>query len=197
MKLYNLFEEVIFEQTEKLLVESVSDQQVIDAIKNKYHVHILYDDYPDAVPSVPPSKRYIEVYDLGVSKAGNKAISAWQMGGPSKTTKGGAWKMFRLDRIRAWMPTKVKWKRSISDLYPNDTNVPKFNNVGNKLMTNIIAKADVSQQSDIKPIAKVKTEPKNSAYVAKGPAKPNIKPSPIDTSKTTASKDNKKEKINV
>lgn len=197
MKLYKLFEEVIFEETEKLLVESVSDEQVIDAIKNKYHVHILYDDYPNAVPSVPPSKRYIEVYNLGKTMAKNKAIRAWQMGGPSKTTKGGAWKTFRLDRIRAWMPTKVKWKKSISDLYPNDPNVPKYNNAGDKLMTSIIAKADVSQQDEIKPIAKVKTEPKNSAYVAKGPAKPNIKPSPIDTSKTTASKNNKQEKIKV
>jgi hypothetical protein len=210
VKLYNLFEEVILEQTGQLLVESVSEQQVIDAIKNKYHVHILYDDYPDRVPSVPPSKRYIEVYNLGLTKAGNKAIRAWQMGGPSKTTKGGAWKMFRLDRIRAWMPTKVKWNRTISDLYPNDPNIPKYNKTNggdDKLMTNIIAKADIAgptltisktQKPKQKPYEKLLAQrlaKKDSAYVAKGNAKPNVKPSPLDTSKTTAPKNNKIEKI--
>lgn len=211
MKLYNLFEEVIFEETAMLLLESVSEQQVIDAIKNKYHVHILYDDYPNAVPSVPPSKRYIEIYVLGVTTAGNKAIRAWQMGGPSKTTKGGAWKVFRLDRIRAWMPTKVKWAKSISDLYPNDPSIPTYNKTNggsDKLMTSIIAKADVSVPTPTPAPAQVKTirqkpyekllaqklAKKDSAYISKGAAKPNVKPSPLDTSKTTAPKNNKQQK---
>jgi hypothetical protein len=139
MKLYNLFEEIIFEEREKLLYEGVSDQQINDAINNKYHVHITYDDYPDAVPSVPPSKRYIEVYNLAVTKAGNKAIRAWQMGGPSKSApKKAGWKIFRLDRIRSWTPLKVKWKNAISDLY---SDVPKYNKNGDKTMSRVINKA--------------------------------------------------------
>jgi hypothetical protein len=80
MKLYNLFEEIILEE-KRLLAENVSDQEINDAIKGKYNINILYDDYPDAVPSVAPSKRYIQVYNLAETKAGNKAIRAFQIFG--------------------------------------------------------------------------------------------------------------------
>lgn len=188
MKLYNLFEEIILEETEKLLLENVSDQQVIDAIKNKYHVHILYDDYPDAVPSVAPSKRYIEVYNLGVTTAGNKAIRAWQMGGPSKTVKGAAWKIFRLDRIRAWMPTKVKWKQTISNLYPNNPNIPKYNDSNggsDKSMIRLIAKADISQQ--VPQPQPTKAAPKKDDRIEKLQKLSQMRHKKQNTSKTTAS----------
>lgn len=123
MKLYNLFEEVILEK--ELLTEGVSDQQIIAAIEGKYNVNILYDDFPNETPSVPPSKRYIQVYALGNTKSGNKAIRAFQIFGGSKTTpKQGAWKIFRLDRIRGWFPTKMKFYTPVSDL---DTMIPKYN----------------------------------------------------------------------
>lgn len=139
MKLYNLFEEVILEE-KSLLTESVSEQEVLDAIKNKYNVNILYDDFPDAVPSVPPSKRYIQVYNLSETKAGNKAIRAYQIFGGSKTTpKSGAWKIFRLDRIRGWFPTKVKFAKPISDKGPN---IPMYNKNGDRTMSRVINKVE-------------------------------------------------------
>lgn len=137
MKLYKLFEELILE-SKKLLSENVSDQQVNDAIANKYNVNILYDDYPDQTPSVPPSKRYIQVYNLAETKAGNKAIRAFQIFGGSKTTpRQGAWKIFRLDRIRGWFPTKVKFAQPVSN---KDPNIPTYNNNGDRTMSRVINK---------------------------------------------------------
>lgn len=139
MKLYNLFEEIILEE-KSLLKENVTDQQVLDAIKNKYNVNILYDDFPDATPPVPPSKRYIQVYNLAETRAGNKAIRAFQIFGGSKTTpKEGAWKIFRLDRIRGWFPTKVKFAKPVSDLSPN---IPTYNKTGDRAMSRVINKVD-------------------------------------------------------
>ena len=83
MKLYNLFEEVIFEEVEKnlrLISEGVSADVVKAAIDGKYNVNILYRDYEDQ----PPSKRYIQVYNLSKTKGGNDAIRAYQIFGASK-----------------------------------------------------------------------------------------------------------------
>lgn len=148
MKLYSLFEQVILEE-KSLLTENVSDQQVIDAINGKYNVNILYDDYPDAQPAVPPSKRYIQVYNFAETKAGNKAIRAFQIFGGSKTTPGhGAWKIFRLDRIRGWIPTKVKFAVPVSD---KDASLPKYNNQGDRTMARVFNKVDFNNpQPEIK-----------------------------------------------
>lgn len=142
MKLYNLFEQIILEEvaTARLLTENVSDQDVIAAIDGKYNVNILYDDYPERTPAVAPSKRYIQVYDLGYTKGGNKAISAYQIFGGSKTTpRTGAWKIFRLDRIRGWYPTKVRFKQPVSNLSPN---IPNFNPNGNNAFSSLIKKVN-------------------------------------------------------
>lgn len=134
MKLYKLLNDIILEESliaASLLTENVSDDQIIDAINNKYNVNILYDDYPDAVPSVPPSKRYIQVHNFSDTKAGNKAIRAYQIFGGSKTTPGnGEWKIFRLDRIRAWLPTKMKFYRPMVKFNPNgDKSMSKVHNI--------------------------------------------------------------------
>jgi hypothetical protein len=140
MKLYKLLEEIILEE-KRLITEGVSDQEVIDAINGKYNVNILYDDFPDTVPAIPPSKRYIQVYDFIETKAGNKAISAYQIFGGSKTTpKDGAWKIFRLDRIVDWYPTKMKFDKPISDLQSYNKSNPKFNPTGNRAASRIINK---------------------------------------------------------
>lgn len=142
MKLYNLFEEIILEE-KRLLAENVSDQEINDAIKGKYNINILYDDYPDAVPSVAPSKRYIQVYNLAETKAGNKAIRAFQIFGGSKTTpKEGAWKIFRIDRIRGWFPTNMRFYKPVSDL---DTNIPTYNKYGDRAMSRVMNKVDFNK----------------------------------------------------
>jgi predicted DNA-binding transcriptional regulator YafY len=139
MKLYNLFEQVIFEEVEKnrqIISEGVSTDDVKKAIDGKYNVNILYRDYENQ----PPSKRYIQVYNLSETKAGNEAIRAYQIFGGSKTTpKTGAWKIFRLDRIEGWYPTKMKWDNPVSDY---DVNIPSYNQLGDKTMSVVIKKVD-------------------------------------------------------
>lgn len=212
MKLYKLFEEVIFESTGKFLItENVSDDQIIDAINGKYNVNITYDDYPDSETPVAPSKRYIQIYNFAETKAGNKAIRAFQIFGGSKTTpKQGAWKIFRLDRIRSWQPTKVKWQNPVSD---KDPNIPKYNSNGDKTMSKVFNKVNIGQNIGNKPpkqnnksvpisnnkvnpnsvqtpVPKVK--PKSSAKTQQSSYISNDNPLPTNTSTTTAPKKLKK-----
>lgn len=138
MTIYNLFESVILEEVAKqvkLLTEGVSLDVVNKAIDDMCNVNITYDDYPDANPPVPPSKRYIQIYNQGNTKANNGAIRAFQIFGGSKTTpKNGAWKTFRLDRIRSWQQTKMKFNSPISD---KDKSIPTYQpDHDNKMMNN-------------------------------------------------------------
>lgn len=142
MKLYNLFQELILEEIERnktLLTEGVSFDDVKAAIDGKYNVNILYRDYEDQ----PPSKRYIQVYNLAKTKGGNDAIRVYQIFGASKKgNKNGFWKIFRLDRIEGWFPTKVKWSKPVSDI---DTSVPKYNATGDRSMSNVMHKVNLNQ----------------------------------------------------
>jgi hypothetical protein len=80
---------------------------------------------------------------LVVTTAGNDAISAWQIGGGSKQDeKNGYWKIFRLDRIEGWFPTKMKYYKPISDVDPSS---PKYNQNGNKLFSRVIHQANFNQ----------------------------------------------------
>lgn len=150
MKLYNLFEEVIFEgikKNQQLINEGISRDSVIDAINGMYHVNIEYKDYEDQ----PPSKRYIQVYTLGKTKSNNDAIRAYQVFGGSKTTpKSGSWKIFLLDKIVGWYPTNKKFYNPVSDY---DASIPAYNQTGDKSFNQVDAKIDMNkftrQRSDI------------------------------------------------
>lgn len=137
-KLYKIFDSIILEELEikkRSLNENVSKDAVMDAIKNRYNVNITYDDYPNSPVPVAPSKRYIQVYNFSDTIAGNEAIRAFQIFGGSKTTpQKGAWKIFRLDRIRSWEPTKVKFARPVSD---KDPSIPTYNGNGDKTMQRV------------------------------------------------------------
>lgn len=151
MKLYNLYQEVILEETQKklsLLTEAISDGQVKAAIEGKYNVRIKYRDYEDGRP---PSSRYVQIYVLGTTTAGNEAIRAFQINGWSKTTpKHGAWKIFRLDRIESIEKTNMKWYNPVSDYDPS---IPSYNQAGDDTFASIIAQVDPEgfnrQRSDI------------------------------------------------
>ena len=143
MKLYNLFESIILEEIEKnrqIISEGVSSDDVNAAINGKYNVNILYRDNVNQ----PPSKRYIQVYNFSKTKGGNDAIRAYQIfGGSKKGQNKGFWKIFRLDRIEGWYPTKVKWQKPVSDLDPN---IPKYNANGDRSMSQVMNKVNVNQQ---------------------------------------------------
>ena len=139
MKLYNIFQELIFEEISKKisLNESVSSDEIKAAIDGKYNVNILYRDFEDQ----PPSKRYIQVYAFAKTKAGNDAIRAYQIfGGSKKGNKNGFWKIFRLDRIEGWYPTNVKWLQPVSNL---DSSIPKYNVNGDRSMSQVMYKVKI------------------------------------------------------
>ena len=119
MKLYNLFEEVIFEESQKhlgLITEDVSDDDLIYAIMNRKAVNILYRDFKDQ----PPSKRYILPTVYGQLFNGNYAIRAQQISGASKKgNKYASTKIFRIDRIEGWYPTNMTIYEPVDNYNPN------------------------------------------------------------------------------
>ncbi len=120
MKLYNLFKEVIIEESQKhirLLTEGVDVDNVRKAIDDKNMINIMYRPEEDNVLS----KRYVAVYHLGKTTAGNDAIRVYQVNGGNRKTSD--WKTFRLDRIEGWQPTKMKWYNPISDY---DDTIPDY-----------------------------------------------------------------------
>lgn len=211
MKLYNLFEDIILEAVKnaELLMESVDFNTVRDSIENKYNVNIVYID-GDGVRT----SRYIQPYVLGDTLAGNKAIRAYQIFGGSRTmvTKGeqaqGGWRIFRLDRIVDWKPTKMRFTVPVSDLPSFMMNRGRFNPNGDKMFNRIdvIAKFGGGQpmqepvevpiqraKTDLSPkiprIAKPTPKPnvKQNSYSTGKDPKPTVEPKkPVDTSRTTS-----------
>lgn len=118
-----------------ILNESVSPQEIINAIKKRYEVKIKYkaDDDPKG-----QGERIIQPVAYGLTKSGNPVIRAFQPYGDTKT-KTPHWKMFRLDRIEGWtgMP-----KRKFTEP-PGDSNAEgAFNPNGDKSMSTVYVIAD-------------------------------------------------------
>lgn len=144
MKLYNLYEEVILEG---LITESVSTDQVIKAIDGEYanngkkfirRIRINYDgdDVKDKFGNTTiegKGWRNIVVHAYGKHKLhpNREVIRAYQVHGDSLRTPDSpnGWKLFRLDRISKWMPTKLKYWGPI-EIEGQDTNM-----LGDKSMT--------------------------------------------------------------
>lgn len=99
--------------TRGILWESVSANDINDAIDNHRRVLINYDG-DDKVNRGP---RMIEVYAYGLTSGGNPVIRAWQQIGKSQSNRPTAWKYFRLDRITQWKPTNQTFSHPASFYY--------------------------------------------------------------------------------
>jgi len=120
MRLYSILNELILEAT--------SDAEVSDAIVKHNRVKIRYQE-----PNGSYSTRYLESYVLGLSKAGNPIVRAYQYAGDTTTEIG--WKTFRLDRIMDWEEMNERpFSNPISDRV---TGIPKYNRLGDGSMTRI------------------------------------------------------------
>jgi predicted DNA-binding transcriptional regulator YafY len=112
-----------------LICEIASLDSVMNAIKQKQRVIIYYDgDEPGG-----RGLRDIEPVCLGVSKAGNKVVRAWDSEGASHTGFKGeqplpGWRLFRLDKILSLKPTG----ENFTEMRPN------FNPDGDKSMISVI-----------------------------------------------------------
>ena len=126
MKLYSLLNEIILEVASRTEVER--------AITNHDRVRIYYGG--DEVEA--EGERFIEPYVLGLSKAGNPILRAYQYKGVTDTEQPG-WKTFRLDRMLDWDETnEFPFNTPISDRVRN---IPKYNPNGDRSMITIYKQA--------------------------------------------------------
>ena len=124
------------ESLKGLILEIASIESVVNSIKRK-QVIVLY--YTGDAPG-GDGLRTIEPVCLGVSKAGNKVLRAWDYEGASHTATLGTqplpgWRLFRLDKITSYKPNGQVFNEMR----------PKFNPNGDKSMVSIITLANFSQ----------------------------------------------------
>ena len=115
-----------------LICEIASLDSIVDAIKNRQVVIIYYDGDEPGGRGI----RQIEPVCLGVSKAGNKVLRAWDSEGASHTGYKGeqplpGWRLFRLDKILSNKPT--------GEVYNQPR--PGYNFNGDKSMVSVILNA--------------------------------------------------------
>jgi predicted DNA-binding transcriptional regulator YafY len=119
----------LVDSVKSLITEIASLNDIQNTIKKKQITVIFYDgDEPGG-----RGLRDIEPVCLGVSKAGNKVLRAWDNEGASHTAYKGeqplpGWRLFRLDKILSIKPTG----ENFTEMKPN------FNPNGDKSMTSII-----------------------------------------------------------
>ena len=127
-----------------LICEIASIDGVVDAIKRRQKVIIYYDGDEPGGRGI----RQIEPVCLGVSKAGNKILRAWDDEGASHTAYKGeqplpGWRIFRLDKILSIKPT--------GEVY--NTPKPGYNFKGDKSMVSVIINAKFDNQPPAEPAA--------------------------------------------
>lgn len=133
--------EINFRKLLKLpLNESITLEDVTDAILNQYQVIITYSDDKNRAPK----KRMVEPYVLGVSKKGNNVFRGFQYFGDSfrGTPK---WKLFRLDRITSWQPTNNHFN---TEPAKNNWNAEAYNPNGDKSMATIFTQVNFNDNND-------------------------------------------------
>jgi len=123
-----------------LICEIASLDSIVDAIKNRQVVIIYYDGDEPGGRGI----RQIEPVCLGVSKAGNKVLRAWDSEGSSHTAYTGeqplpGWRLFRLDKIFTYRPT-------MDNFY---TMRPKYNPSGDRSMERVFINAKFDNEENI------------------------------------------------
>lgn len=112
---------------EQLLLETVSRNNIIDSITKFQGVVIYYDG--DHI--IKKGWRTIYPFVYGKNKWGNDAVRAFQMKGPSDSEDQPMWRMFRVDRIKSWYPSRERFTLST---HPD---ILKFYNPSDKDMKTI------------------------------------------------------------
>jgi len=125
--LYNVLQE--------LILEGASRSQVESAIEKRQRIRIYYKGEDDEVSGY----RNIEPYVLGLSKADNPILRAWQVNGVTDT-ETPMWKTFRLDKITDWRPFPNFFFDTPRDR-PNNSSAPEYKENGDDSMTTIYKQA--------------------------------------------------------
>lgn len=135
---------------EGLLLEEVSKNDIIDAIRGHHRVKI---DYTGS-EGINPGTRTIEIYAYGNTKNGD-AIRAYQSEyGPSVSNHHPGWRLFLVDRIDSWRdmfkdPLRLSSRQTLKQAQraaifgpPTDRNRRLFNPNGDGQMTAVYCIAD-------------------------------------------------------
>ena len=131
----------LYEILKEVLNESVSSDSVNDAINNKYRILINYDDEDNHATGT----RLVEPYVLGYTKAGNLAFRGYQYEGD--TVRGvPKWKLFRLDRVINWQPTKQKFNVEPRD---NGWSAEPYNYNGDGSLTSILNQVSFDNKEEL------------------------------------------------
>lgn len=101
MKLYNIYENLILEETK---------DSIIRAIEDKVAARIWYRDKQGDL-----EERYVFIYGLGKTKSDNEAIRAFQAFGGTKT-RNSKWKIFLVDRIKKIELTNFRFYKSVDQV---------------------------------------------------------------------------------
>jgi predicted DNA-binding transcriptional regulator YafY len=134
MKLLNTIKQII--------TEAATLEDVVRAIKNRQKIIIYYDgDEGNGVSG--KGLREIEPVCLGISKANNRVLRAWDVEGASYTASKGeqplpGWRLFRVDKILSFKPT--------GEIYNEPR--PNYNLTGDKDMINVIINAKFDNQPE-------------------------------------------------
>ena len=131
----------LYEILKEVLNESVSSDSVNDAINNKYRILINYDDEDNHATGT----RLVEPYVLGYTKTGNLAFRGYQYEGD--TVRGvPKWKLFRLDRVINWQPTKQKFNVEPRD---NGWSAEPYNYNGDGSLTSILNQVSFDNKEEL------------------------------------------------
>jgi predicted DNA-binding transcriptional regulator YafY len=125
----------IYNTLKELILENVNRSRIEDAIDKKQRVRIYYMGEDGDVSGY----RNIEPYVLGLSKANNPIIRAWQINGVTDT-ESPMWKTFRVDKIRDWRPYPNYFFDTPSER-PETSSAPNYRQDGDDSMITIYKQA--------------------------------------------------------
>lgn len=156
----------LYEILQKIINESINNNDIINAIKNHNYVDINYNDKKSSATG----RRLIQPYAYGITTAGNECLRAFQIGGD--TLRGEPkWKLFLLKRITSWHPRKQTF-----NIPPpmQGYNAPDYNKNGDGTMAKVILKAKFEGIDDTLGAAREKTNfvqgaPKIASKNTQGP----------------------------
>lgn len=131
MKLYSLYE--------SLILEGVSNDVILEALREHYRVKINY----AGDNNVARGERIIEVFAHGRMSSGNYVIRAFQTQGVTSGSGVQGWKLFRVDRITSWEPVMKNDGRP--DYFALGDRAAKFNPNGDKTMAGDITVANFNE----------------------------------------------------
>lgn len=129
----------LYDILQRVLTESVSPNEVNDAIDNKIQVIINYSDEKNRAPE----KRLIEPYVYGLSRAGNAVFRAYQYEGDTFRGKP-KWKLFRLDRVTSWQPTNNHFNAEPMD---RGWTAEAYNENGDNSMSTVLNQVNLNYDS--------------------------------------------------